>query len=130
MYLRVTGACQPRYSGIEARMGDEKVGLHCHLAVVPVLGLSVTVRMEDLAETAYDEAEAASHKSAALISNQMPQAAVSAIQAMQSSLRCQLFTLLRITPVRIDGTYAHCSAEASVALREQWISGYRGGLCT
>ncbi len=84
--------------------------------VLLVLGLSLTVPVEDLPETTYDESEAAPYVSTPLFSNLISQAAASATGAVRRAVDLRSGTPFRFAATRITGTDRHRPAEERLAL--------------
>ena len=84
--------------------------------VLLVMGLSLAVPAEDLAETAYDESEALPYESAPQISDTMLQPTASAAEAMPGARRRELATPSQGMAMPIDGADAHRFAQAQGTL--------------
>jgi len=84
--------------------------------VLLVFGLSLTVALEDLPETAYDESELAPYESTPLFSNLISQAAASMTGAVRKTTGLRSGPRCQFAVTRITGTDRHRSAEERVAL--------------
>ncbi len=84
--------------------------------VLLVLGLSLTVPVEDLPETAYDESEASPYETTPLFSTLISQAAASVTGVVRRAVGLRSGTPFRFAVTRITGTDRHRPAEERVAL--------------
>jgi hypothetical protein len=84
--------------------------------VLLVLGLSLTVPVEDLPETPYDESETSPYLSIPLLSNLVSQAAASVTGVVRRAVDLRSGSPFRFAVTRASGTDRHRSAEERVAL--------------
>ena len=93
-----------------------KTGPTLVLLVLLSLGLSLAVPAEDLTETAYDESEALPGAITLRITGLMPPATASTSQTARTDRRRRLASPYRLTVAWVNGTRAHHSTDARVAL--------------